>query len=330
MAAQPKRGCCQDRRQRARSGVSTWTPRQRGDLATAPCRTRRRTSVRTTGWRTARPCRLRSALSLANPRPRQSGRPHNALVPTEERRGLVSLTNRPHAQMRLLCFHHAGGGASSFRTWMAAMPSYLELVAYELPGHGARIREPLFTDMVAATHDIAPEIEAGLGLPYIIFGYSLGAHLAYRVSHLLAARGHGPEELVVAGFGAPGSPRRRRRAHELSDAELVNVLRRFGGTPSAVFECDDLLELVLPIFRADLLLSEAEAPEAEPPLSIPVTALGGMDDEVVPLDDLLRWRTKTTKRFRALLFPGGHFFVHEPSNGVPGMLATLLRPERRP
>lgn len=51
----------------------------------------------------------------------------------------------PQAKLRLFCFHYAGGGALSFRTWPDSLPPTVEVCAIELPGRGLRLMEPPFT-----------------------------------------------------------------------------------------------------------------------------------------------------------------------------------------
>ena len=40
----------------------------------------------------------------------------------------------PDGAARLVCFHHAGGSATSFNTWLGLKPDWLELDRVQLPG----------------------------------------------------------------------------------------------------------------------------------------------------------------------------------------------------
>ena len=55
--------------------------------------------------------------------------------------------------MRLFCFPYAGGGATLYRDWAAHLPAGVQVIPVELPGRGARLREPPFVN-------IAPLCEA--------------------------------------------------------------------------------------------------------------------------------------------------------------------------
>src|SRR5665213_360781 len=56
----------------------------------------------------------------------------------------VSSVPASAARVRLFCFAHAGGGASFFRPWAAALPGHIELCAIQLPGREQRFAEPCF------------------------------------------------------------------------------------------------------------------------------------------------------------------------------------------
>lgn len=45
---------------------------------------------------------------------------------------------------RLFCFPYAGGAASIYQDWGDKLPSSIKVHSVQLPGHGNRLREPLF------------------------------------------------------------------------------------------------------------------------------------------------------------------------------------------
>jgi medium-chain acyl-[acyl-carrier-protein] hydrolase len=66
------------------------------------------------------------------------------MTPDPATRWIVRPRPNPRAALRLVCFPHAGGSASIFRTWPNALPPEVELLAIALSGRDARVREPLF------------------------------------------------------------------------------------------------------------------------------------------------------------------------------------------
>jgi medium-chain acyl-[acyl-carrier-protein] hydrolase len=229
---------------------------------------------------------------------------------------------RPEAALRLLCFPFAGSGASAFRTWPDALPGEVELWAIELPGRERRMREPLFDrigPLVSAIVDgIAPELDR----PFAIYGHSLGSMLGFSVARELRRRGlPAPHLLVVSGRRAPhlSEP---EPWHQLTERQLQDRLRRLGGIPEAVFAEPEIMEVFMPILRADIAVSEAEPAPPEPPLDTPITALGGASDERATPEQLAAWGAHSSAGFDHELFPGGHFFIQTARDAV---LASLSR-----
>ena len=49
----------------------------------------------------------------------------------------------PNPRVRLLCFPHAGGAASFFRSWAEFVPDGVEAVAVRYPGREDRLFDPM-------------------------------------------------------------------------------------------------------------------------------------------------------------------------------------------
>src|SRR3546814_9216297 len=86
------------------------------------------------------------------------------------------------SDLRLFCFHHAGGGAAFFTPWASALPAQIELVAVRLPGRESTLGRPRFTDMDDAVEAVCTAVLPLLDRPSAIFGHSLGALVAYRTA----------------------------------------------------------------------------------------------------------------------------------------------------
>ena len=96
----------------------------------------------------------------------------------------------------------------------------------------------------------------------------------------------------------------------MPDGAFIDAIKALNGTPAEVFEHPELVELMLPLLRADFELVETYAERPGPRLSCPVTALGGHDDAGVPSRDLAQWRAVTGGPFRSVLFKGDHFYIN--------------------
>ncbi|WP_205748415.1 MULTISPECIES: thioesterase II family protein [Nostocales] len=90
----------------------------------------------------------------------------------------------------------------------------------------------------------------------------------------------------------------------------MEALRRFNGTPKKVLESAELMQLLLPTLRADLMINESYTYTVEPPLDCPITVFGGLQDPLVNRDDMEAWKEHTLSSFSLHLLPGDHFFIN--------------------
>lgn len=184
------------------------------------------------------------------------------------------------------------------------------MVAVQPPGRENRLADALHREISSLVEEIVAALddfdERSLGL----FGHSFGASVAYELAHVLTDLGRPPSLLIVSGRRPPHGRRQRPIAH-LDDAHLIERLQELGGTPSAVFEHEELLQLLLPVFRADLQALESYRPTTRPLLSCPVRVFGGERDPIAPPDELKEWRRYAGDDFRSEVFPGSHFYLHE-------------------
>jgi surfactin synthase thioesterase subunit len=67
--------------------------------------------------------------------------------------------------------------------------------------------------------------------------------------------------------------------------------------------------LVLPPFRADLLLCDAYRYRPGTPLDTPLTALAAADDKVAPVREVAAWSAYSTRWRGIQVLPGGHFYL---------------------
>jgi medium-chain acyl-[acyl-carrier-protein] hydrolase len=213
------------------------------------------------------------------------------------------------AKLRLFCLPFAGGGASIYRTWPAALPSWVEVCPIQLPGREERYRETPFTSLTGMSRALARELLPYLDKPYAVFGHSMGALLGFETARALRhVPARPPLALFPAAYDAPDAPLTGAPIHQLPDREFVAEMRRRQG-PSAVLDNAELMDFVLPILRADFEACDTYAFAAEPPLDCPFFVYGGEADEEVDRRALERWREATTGGFTLTMMPGTHFFV---------------------
>jgi medium-chain acyl-[acyl-carrier-protein] hydrolase len=227
--------------------------------------------------------------------------------------------------LTLICFPYAGGGASVYRGWPGPLRPDVDVVAAALPGREARFSERPIAQLRPLVEQMTRELLPRMGAPYALFGHSMGALLAFEVAREMRRRGGpAPTCLIASGHRAPHLPDRDPPIHALPDEEFVEELRDYGGTPEQVLAEPELMELLIPLLRADFSVCETYQHQEEAPLDCPLWALGGTDDERVTQDELEAWCAHTRGEFRAVHMPGGHFFLNEQRAEVLAIVREAL------
>ena len=103
-------------------------------------------------------------------------------------------------------------------------------------------------------------------------------------------------------------------------------LSRLGGTPQAVLDDAELMELLLPLLRADFKAIETWQASPGPLLHTDVLVLGGEDDPETTPERMAAWQQVCDPSRLALhRLPGGHFFIHSCQDQVLAALGRQLQ-----
>ena len=216
-----------------------------------------------------------------------------------------------NASVRLFCFPYAGSNESAYRHWQQKLPENIEVLPVQLPGRGSRIKEPLYSELRplvrAASEALAVEMEK----PFALFGHSMGALIAFELARELRKQ-HGiqPAHLFISAKCSPQQQPEDPAIGRLSDAELIEILARYEGTPRELLNDAELMRLVLPVIRADMALCNSYVYEPGPPLECPITVFGGLEDHVSSRACMESWQEHTKGPFTLRMLPGGHFFIN--------------------
>jgi medium-chain acyl-[acyl-carrier-protein] hydrolase len=231
----------------------------------------------------------------------------------------------PAPRLRLFCFAHAGGSAAFYRSWQAVLPPDIEVCAVQLPGRGVRVLEPPFRRMDALMEAIADAVAGLLDRPFALFGHSMGSAVAYAAARRLRRMdGGGPEHLFVSARIPPYRGAPLASLHTRSDAGLLDLLHRFGGTHQELLRNPDMVAVMLPMFRADLELLETYRLPPEPRLDCPITVCCGRNDPLYNPEELDGWSVLTKSRFQQRIYPGGHFYLEDQQVNLLSMIAETL------
>ncbi len=226
-------------------------------------------------------------------------------------------------EMRLFAFPYAGSGASVYRPWIdgLAHEQWLDFVAVQLPGRESRLDEPPCRNIDALLDDLVPAMTPKLDLPYALFGYSLGALLAYELAIRFAEMGRAPELLVLAARGVPQSRAGTRR---LDRSMVIEKIAKLGGTAPGVIESPLFDSHFLPLLLADFTIADSHYRPFPQILPLSILALAADNDPEVPIKQVLGWKMMGGQGFDLERFNSGHFFLHSENGQVLATLAATL------
>ncbi len=235
---------------------------------------------------------------------------------------------RPKAKIKLLCLPHAGGSASFFREWAHLMPSNIEVIVVQYPGHEDRIDEPLIDDM----HDLVKRLAQAcihcnfINSEYMIFGHSMGGYIAWELVQELQMLGVKlPSHMVVSGSEAPNL-KNKGNWHKCADNILLNEINRLFSHSEALAENSEISKMVLPIIRNDYRLVETWEPDKLlNPLAVPISAFYGQDDTEMTKEQAEGWHKLTTKTFDIKSWEGEHFYLINHQNEVISNLVNIAK-----
>jgi medium-chain acyl-[acyl-carrier-protein] hydrolase len=226
-------------------------------------------------------------------------------------------------ELQLFCFPYAGAGAQIFHSWQRHLPVEVDLCLVNLPGRDKRIREPLATRLLPLVERIADAIVPELREPFALFGHSMGAAIGFELARELRRRQSiEPAHLLISGCRAPQWPRPDSPIYDLPHDEFIAELQKLNGTPKELLENPELMEVFLPVIRADFEMVGTYDYDPGEPLLCPITAYGGLQDTEVQVDSLQAWEQQTTSTFAVRMLTGDHFFIHNPN--FPGILSDDL------
>ena len=112
--------------------------------------------------------------------------------------------------------------------------------------------------------------------------------------------------------------------YDLPNDEFRERLLELNGTPPEVLEHPELMEILLPMLRADFELDDTYRPLPGPALDCPIKVYGGRDDPEVDSHDLDAWTELTTAPTTVTYLPGTHFFINEQRDLLLKMIGDEL------
>jgi medium-chain acyl-[acyl-carrier-protein] hydrolase len=232
----------------------------------------------------------------------------------------------PQARLRLLCFHTAGRGASMFVPWAKLFPGEIELCCVQLPGRENRSKEKPYNQIGPILECLDEALFPLFDRPFAIFGPSMGALVGFEFARKLRDSYHlDPTHLFFASRRSPQAPDRLPNISHLPPNEFLDgVQKRYNSIPEVIRKDQELMDIFLPVMRADFSVIENYNYVDAPPFDCPLSVIRGSTDAVMLPEDFRGWEKHTHRSFASLTFAGSHFFFNEQPARVVEFISGLL------
>jgi medium-chain acyl-[acyl-carrier-protein] hydrolase len=231
---------------------------------------------------------------------------------------------RPDAQVRLFCFPHAGGTTEMFTSLLKLLHPSIELALVQLPGRASRLREASLTSMRVMVSALTEALDPLFDRPFAFFGHSMGGLIAYELARAIEPGRSELKHLFLSGCPAPQRRTVDRQVRAMNDEQLIRFLAAMEGTPVEVLQNAELLQLLLPLVRADFELVETYQFKPGPHLRSRCSLLFGCRDPETETADAGLWGDLTEAACDVHHFDGNHFFVANEGPRIAALISETL------
>lgn len=217
----------------------------------------------------------------------------------------------------------AGGSGLSFEPLRRAVGAHMPILGVTYKGRYQKnvAQAPGTVDAMAS--EAIALIEKLEVREVVIFGYSLGAIVAYEVArrqHEFAPR---LVNLVVAACRAPHIFNCAQVALEGSEDVFIQTVSTFGAIPDFMLKQPAAKSRMLPSLLKDFQAAALYQHVPGGPLDVPITVLGGSEDPFAPVQDVVAWQEHSHNDPQIEFFEGDHFFL---TQHIPAITKIIAEP----
>jgi surfactin synthase thioesterase subunit len=224
----------------------------------------------------------------------------------------------------LFLFPFAGGSSNSYTAFQQFLSPRINAVAFDLPGRGKRMSEPLLGNIDRVIDDMLNQVRSRLAVPYAFYGHSMGSLIGYLLVKRIIAEGLSqPVYLFFSGRGCPSSPAIKEKYHALPRKDFLDRLRLLGGCPDEMLDNREALEFFEPILRADFKVVETYQYTQSAPFHIPIHVMYG-DEEDLSAESVDLWKKETRMPVITSCFSGNHFFIYRHAREIAAIINKQL------
>ncbi|MEO1051553.1 MAG: alpha/beta fold hydrolase [Bacteroidota bacterium] len=231
--------------------------------------------------------------------------------------------SNPEAQIKLFCFHDAGGNSTLYQEWSDQINAEVEVNLIEMPGRGKRVADSNYEQMDAFVRAFVPElIKRAEGKPFVFFGHSMGGALQFEVAKELRRRGEAlPEMMFISSTPELTSYNHRDVDHTMSESTLISL---FPHLSKENITYEDLRQALMTVMRSDLRLLSNYRYAKEQPFQLPIVAINGNEDERVTEEHMAKWEGETTADFELIVRNGGHRYIEHDTEFLVDLVNNVI------
>lgn len=221
---------------------------------------------------------------------------------------------------RLICFPHSGAFSAAFRPLSQHVSPEWGIIAIDPPGHGTN-RAPLVEDIQEMVDIYEAALEPYFQEPFALFGHSLGGLITYLLTQRLEKRGIRPEAVFISA-NKPPHLERNKVAH-FNEQEFVDYVISLGGIAPELAQHQELLDLFMPVIRADFKAIENFEHTDQTLIETPVHVFVADQDHAATPEECQEW-TMWAKQVEFHQFQGEHMFLMTDAPKVGQAITKVL------
>ena len=221
---------------------------------------------------------------------------------------------------KLICFPYAGGSSTIYTELKRKLGRYIDVVPIDYSGHGMRMFEELPKSLEETADDAYRLVKELVGEDdYVLFGYSMGALVAYEVAKRLEQNGDKlPLTIIFTSSNPPGISEVDGNIFAYDDDAFLRSVIELGGMTDEILEDEELKSFFAPILRSDFRqIYDYEGSDYK--LNQDIVVLYTVDEK-----HFLGWKNVTNKACKLISMQGGHFFIHDRADDLVSVINTVI------
>lgn len=173
--------------------------------------------------------------------------------------------------------------------------------------------------------DLYRQVVGKLTDRYAFYGHSMGTLLSFRLTQRLVENGYAPPiHLFMTGRGGPSVERDNDvKRSQLPRPAFIEKVRELDGSPDEVLNDDDLMNLFVPVLRADFEAIENYVHRPGYLLSVPIDVIIGSEEKISD-QEAWAWQHETDAPVAVHQLPGKHFFIIKQSKEIMRLIGRKV------